>query len=149
MSNYVTLGLAIAGIILGAFLGYYKAETEYQELLLEQAAEYKKTVEEAKRLEQHWKDQATTIENEYQEKINSIQQSNSELVNRLRKQLAEYSSRVSKNSSASSKPNAKDRKTRISEELNNLVEFSQRCSKRADELIIQVNALQDWIKKYN
>lgn len=149
MSNYVTLGLAIAGIILGAFLGYYKAETEYQELLLEQAAEYKKTVEEAKRLEQHWKDQATTIENEYQEKINSIQQSNSELVNRLRKQLAEYSSRVSKNSSASSKSNAESRKTRISEELNNLVEFSQRCSKRADELIIQVNALQDWIKKYN
>lgn len=149
MSNYVTLGIAIAGIVLGAFLGYYKAETEYQELLLEQAAEYKKTVEEAKRLEQHWKDQVITIENEYQEKINSIQQSNSELVNRLRKQLAEYSSRVSQNTSTSSKPNAEARSSRVSEEIGNLIKFSERCAKRTDELIIQVQLLQSWINKYN
>ena len=126
---------------LGFSLGHYRTESEYQEILLQQANEYKKNVEEAKKLEQHWKNQAVVLA--------SIQHSNAELVDRLRKQLDDYSNRMSKNPDSTSQSDAKDRNSRISKEVNQLIKFSERCSKRADELIIQVNALQDWIKRYN
>lgn len=149
MNNIAILMASVICFGLGFSLGHYRTESEYQEILLQQANEYKKNVEEAKKLEQHWKNQAVVLENEYQEKITSIQHSNAELVDRLRKQLDDYSNRMSENSDSSSKSDADNGKARVSKEVNRLIEFSERCSKRADELILQVNALQDWIKRYN
>lgn len=148
--NYKT-GIALLVCLftggVGYFLGSYSTEVDYQKILLEQAAQYKKQVEEAKQLETQWKLKAQQADEEYKKKLAAVQQSNDDVVNRLRKQLEDYSSRMSELSKSTSKLDAGTRKTRVSAETKRLIDFSVRCAARLDETIVQLRSLQDWVKK--
>lgn len=150
--NWKLLLLVPVAIILfsvGYFLGSYKTESEYQQKLLEQSVQYRESVKEARKQEQKWREYSYQVENDYQKKLSDIERSNAQLVSQLRKQLREYSSRMPKNTGTTSSSHDETRESRVSEELDRLIEFSERCSKRTDELIIQLSSLQDWIKGYN
>lgn len=138
--------LLVAGGI-GYFFGSYSTEVDYQKILLDQAAQYKAQVEEAKQLETQWKLKAQQADEEYKKQLAAVQQSNDDVVNRLRQQLEDYSSRVSQLSKSTPKPNAETRKTRVSAETKRLIDFSVGCAARLDETIIQLKSLQDWVKK--
>ena len=115
--------LLVAGGI-GYFLGSYSTEVDYQKILLDQAAQYKAQVEEAKQLENQWKLKAQKADEEYKKQLAAVQQSNNDVVKRLRQQLEDYSSRVSELSKSTSKPNAGTRKTRVPAETKRLIDFS-------------------------
>ena len=117
--------LLVAGGI-GYFLGSYSTEVDYQKILLDQAAQYKAQVEEAKQLENQWKLKAQKADEEYKKQLAAIQQSNNDVVKRLRQQLEE---------------------TRVSAETKRLIDFSVGCAARLDETIVQLRSLQDWVKK--
>lgn len=138
--------LLVAGGI-GYFLGSYSTEVDYQKILLDQAAQYKAQVEEAKQLENQWKLKAQKADEEYKKQLAAVQQSNDDVVKRLRQQLEDYSSRVSELSKSTSKPDAGTRKTRVSAETKRLIDFSVGCAARLDETIVQLRLLQDWVKK--
>lgn len=148
--NYKT-GIALLVCLftggVGYFLGSYSTEVDYQKILLDQAAQYKAQVEEAKQLENQWKLKAQKADEEYKKQLAAVQQSNDDVVNRLRKQLEDYSSRVSELSKSTSKPDAGTRKTRVSAETKRLIDFSVGCAARLDETIVQLRSLQDWVKK--
>ena len=137
--------LGVVGCI-GYFLGSYQTEVDYQKLLLEQANQYKTQIEEIRKLENQWKIQAQKADEDYKEKLAAIQQSNDNAVNGLRQQLDDYSRRMSQLSKAANKSNAGTREARVSKETKRLVDFSVQCASRLDETIIQLKALQEWIK---
>ena len=147
LKKVLVLGSVIASLLIGGQGGYLKAENTYQELLLNQEKEYKVLLDQAKQQEQRQKDESTKIETEYEEKIRSIQSNNDVLVARLRNQLFTLNQRLSSKTQSSSQSNGSSRETELSERLGEVIEFSNRCSKRADELIIQLEALQEWVNK--
>ena len=147
LKKVLVLGSVIASLLIGGQGGYLKAENTYQELLLNQEKEYKVLLDQAKQQEQRQKDESTKIETEYEERIRSIQSNNDALVARLRNQLSILNQRLSSKTQSSSQSNDSSRETELSERLGEVIEFSNRCSKRADELIIQLEALQEWVNK--
>lgn len=128
-------------------IGYLIADHFHQEELLEIHAMYQTSVKNARSLEKEWRDIASKKDEEYQQKLNSMQSSNDELVNRLRKQLSELTLRVSSAPKSSSKPNESSSESQLSSRVGELVEFSSRCSKTADQLRLQLESLQSWIKE--
>ena len=148
MKKEVILGLiVIASLFIGGQGGYLKAANTYQEMLLNQEREYKVLLDQAKQQEQRQKDESTKIETKYEERIRSIQSNNDALVARLREQLTTLNKRLSSTSQSTNKSNGSTRETNLSERLGEVIEFSNRCSKRADELIIQLGALQEQVNK--
>ena len=87
------------------------------------------------------------MEEEYLVRIRALEHSRDAVIARLRQQLDEYNKWMSSRTNSSSKPDAETGRTNVPEEIKRLVDFSDKCSRRTDELIIQVNALQDWINK--
>lgn len=136
----------IVGLIAGFILGYLLTSNHYQDKMLDEVSVYKSQVNEARAKEREWQQLANQLDNDYKAKIDSIKSSNDELVARLRQQLLS-ASRMSSNCQSSVQSNEYSRKTRVPEEVSNIVEFSQQCAKRADELILQLDSLQSWIKK--
>lgn len=132
---------------LGFLLGFGLTSSHYKDELLDQANAYKKSVQEAREQEQVWRSKANEIEREYQARIDDIKLSNAAVLNRLYKQLNEATSRVSSDSRASLSSHGQTREANVSKEIKKLVDFSNQCARRADELIIQVNSLQEWNKK--
>ena len=108
--------------------------------------EYIASIEQARTKEKEWMQIANEIESTYKEQLTSIDRDHTELVNGLRKQLSEYSQRVPSTSTTSSKSNDQAGRTNVAEKLGDLVEFSSKCSKRVDQLIVQVNSLQKFIE---
>ena len=137
---------AIVGFCAGIVLGYLVTSNHYQDKMLDEVAIYKEQVQEARAKEREWQQLANNLDNDYKAKIDSIQSSNDELVTRLRQQLLS-ASRVSSDCKSSEQSDVLSRKARISEEVGNIVTFSQQCAERADKLIIQINSLQEWIRK--
>ena len=142
--NSQTVTIAISFVI-GAILGYSVTSGHYKDQMLSDAEEYKKQVQEAKAKELHWYNYAIELDNEYKEKLNSVKSNNDALIARLRQQL-NATSGMSSNCQSSVQSNGNTRGTRVSEEINSLIDFADRCSQRADQLIIQLSSLQDWIK---
>lgn len=133
-------GVAIFGYIVGYQLAFQKYESALYHLKAEQT-------EKVLKIEREWQDKTTHVEKEYQEKLKDIQQSNDDTVNRLRQQLNEYARKLSQTSKSSSKPNGRTRESNISEGVADIIGFANKCSKRADELSIQLSSLQSWIKE--
>lgn len=142
----ISVSVAIACFVSG-YVGYTIASSKYQEELLKIASTYKASVEEARTKEKEWQEVARKKDEEYQEKLNNLQSNNDELVDRLRKQLTELTLRVSSTSSTPSKSHGSSGEHQLSERISSLVEFSDRCSKSADKLRIQLESLQNWIKE--
>ena len=134
-----------ASLMAGFALGYSLAASNYKDDLLSVAQDYEKTVQASRIKEQEWRERADQLESEYQHKLNAIRTSNDAALNELRQQLAKASYRVSKDHNTTSKSDAEAREARVSKEIQALAEFSDRCSRRTDELILQVKGLQDWI----
>lgn len=101
----------------------------------------------ARNQEQEWKEIASKKDEEYQQKLSSMQSSNDELVDGLRKQLSELTLRVSSTSKPSSKSNGTSKESQLSARIGELVDFSNRCSKSADQVRIQLETLQSWVKE--
>lgn len=141
----ISVSVAIACFVSG-YVGYNFASSKYQEELLKIASTYKASVESARTKEKEWQEIAKKKDEEYQEKLNSLKSNNDELVNRLRKQLSELTLRVSSASKSSSKSNGTSRERELSGRIGELVDFSNRCSKSADQYRVQLESLQSWIK---
>ena len=137
---------AILFLSIGLLLGYSMTSLHYKNRLLEEAEIYKSQVEEARAKEKEWQAVAYKLDNEYNQKLSSIKSNNDALVARLRQQLND-ASRVSSACISPSKSNDTPRRAEVSREVNGIIEFANQCSKRTDALIIQLSALQDWIKK--
>lgn len=137
----------ILGIILGFFLGYGYMSDVHHDIMVEKEAEYLDSVEKARQLERSWQTKAKQIEDDYQKALADIQQSNDDVINRLRNQLDSYSKRLSSCSATPNRIKDYSREARVSTEVKNLIDFSEQCARRADELIIQVNGLQQWYKE--
>lgn len=137
--------IATITFAIGVILGYSLTSSYYKDKMLEEAEIYKLQVEEARAKEEKWKIEANRIDEEYKQKINSIQSNNDELINRLHQQL-QSSSRVSSVCNSTLQSNDNSRGTRVPEEISRIIEFSGKCAKRCDELIIQLDSLQNWIK---
>lgn len=132
-------------LVLGLLLGWSLTDSYYSHQLLDQADAYKASIEAVRTKEREWRQKANESEIKYQQELEEVKHSNSAELNRLRKQLNSY--RMSSNTNSSGKFNDSSRESRVSEEFTKLAEFSDRCSRRADELIIQVRNLQSWIKE--
>lgn len=140
ISKYLISGSI--GMVIGLGIASY-----YYDLKMDKITkEYVISIEQARSKEKEWMQVANEIENTYKDKLTAVNRDNTELVNGLRKQLSEYSQRVSSTSTTSSKSDDSARRTEVAERLGDLVEFSSKCSKRVDQLIIQVNSLQEFIK---
>lgn len=151
LKNTLQIGLIVISCGAIYFAGYSSGssstEAKYQEKIIEQLMEERRLIQENRTKEEEWRQESRRREIEYQNRIASIRSSNDAVVKRLRKQLDAYADRLSSNSDSSSKLNAEDRRANLSEEIKRLVDFSDKCARRADELIVQVNALQEWINK--
>lgn len=138
--------VASLGILGGFILGSSLTANHYQDKLDEIHAEYRASVEQARRKEDEWKKASENISQEYQKKLLDIDRDHSELVGRLQHKLNEYSSRMSKCPASSSRTNGSSSRTNVAKELGDLVEFSRKCSKRADEMTLQIQGLQKYYK---
>lgn len=145
--GYKDYALLLGGLIIGFFLGYGYMADEHNEIMVSKEKEYLNSLEEARQLERQWQDKAQEIENEYQKELINIRQSNDIIVDRLRNQLDSYSKRLSSCTKSSNRSNGSTGTTSVSKEVKNLVNFSEQCARRADELILQVNGLQKWYKE--
>lgn len=141
------LGSIAITCCVSGYIGYILASNKYQEELLKIASTYKTSVETARTKEKEWQEIAKKKDEEYQEKLNAMQSNNDVLVDGLRKQLSELTLRVSTAPKSSSKSNGSSREHQLSERIGELVDFSNRCSKSADKLRIQLESLQNWIKE--
>lgn len=141
-----TGSILLTGLI-GGCIGYTLASAHYQNEMLKAYDSYKASVDTARTKEKEWQLLAIKKDEEYQKRISDMQSSNDELVNRLRKQLSELTFRVSTTPQSSSKSHGSPRETNLSKSVGDLVEFSNKCSKRTDELIIQLESLQQWVKE--
>ncbi len=142
----ITGSLLLTGLV-GGYIGYTLASTHYQGEMLKAYDSYKASVDTARTKEKEWQLLAMKKDEEYQKRISDMQSSNDELVDRLRKQLSELTLRVSTTSQSSSKPHGSSREANLSKSVGDLIEFSSKCSKRTDELIVQLESLQQWIKE--
>lgn len=126
------------------FNGYNTASKEWSDLLKKERL---KQTEYVLSIERKWQERTNNVEEEYQSKLRSIQQSNDDTVNRLRQQLNSYARKLSKASKSSSESDGRTRESNISEGVADIIGFANKCSKRADELSIQLSSLQSWIKE--
>lgn len=134
-------------VMLGGIAGYGLTASHYKSKLLDIDSRYKEAVADARNQEEKWRKQSDEQEQAYKARLNSIVRNNDKLVKQLRKQLTAISSSgMSKNSTASSILNDPAGRTKVAGEVGNLAEFSSQCAKRADELIIQVDGLQKYLK---
>ena len=145
--EYKDYALLLGGLIVGFFLGYGYMADEHNEIMVSKEKEYLTSLEEARNKERQWQNKAQEIENEYQKNLIAIRQSNDITVDRLRSQLDSYSKRLSSCSKSSNRTNGSTGTTSVPREIKNLVNFSEQCARRADELILQVNGLQKWYKE--
>lgn len=141
----ILASVAIACFISG-YVGYAISSIHYLKQLDEINETYRKSVDTARTMEKTWKRIAEKKDDEYQKKLADLKSNNDELVNRLRKQLSELTLRVSSASKSSSKSNGTSRERELSERIGELVDFSSRCSKSADQCRVQLESLQSWIK---
>ena len=141
-----TGSILLTGLV-GGCIGYTLASAHYQSEMLKAYDSYKASVDTARTKEKEWQLLAMKKDEEYQKRISDMQSSNDELVDRLRKQLNDLTLRVSTTPQSSSKPHGSPRETNLSKSVGDLVEFSSKCSKRTDELIIQLESLQQWVKE--
>ena len=151
--------LAIVGVFSIALSmynwGYYKGSQHgeaktiaiYDKKLLAISQEYSKSVEQARSTELYWKSQADAIEKSYKKKLADNIHSNDAIINRLQHKLDEASKRLSSNSNTPSKLNDSSRGSKVSEGVGRIVKFADRCARRHDDLVIQVESLQQWINK--
>ena len=137
----ISIGL-LGGFILGQSLTAHHYERQIEEI----NAQYKASVEQARKKEDEWKKASEDLAKEYQDKLNAIDRDNSELVGRLQLKLNDYSSRMSKCSTSSGRTNGSSSRTSVAKELGDLIEFSRKCAKQADELTLKVQGFQ---KYYN
>ena len=139
--------LVIISLVIGFFLGYgYMADT-HTEIMNQKESEYVVPIELARNFERQWQNKAQEIEDEYQKELIAIKQSNDLIVDRLRIQLDSYDKRLSSCTKSSNRTNGSTGTTSVSTEVKNLINFSEQCAKRADELILQVNGLQKWYRE--
>lgn len=141
----ILASVAIACFISG-YVGYAISSIHYLKQLDEINETYRKSVYSARLMEKTWKKIAEKKDDEYQKKLADLKSNNDELVNRLRKQLSELTLRVSSTSKSSSQSNDSTRERELSERIGDLVDFSSRCSKSADQCRVQLESLQSWIK---
>ena len=127
--------------------GWYLEHNRYVNREIELKLEYAQAVQNARTKEQEWLKKSNEQEEQYKNNLASIQRDNDLLVAGLRKQLTEYAQRVSSASTTSTKPNGGTRESRVADKLGEVIEYSSRCAKRTDELIVQVKALQQFIKE--
>lgn len=112
-------------------------------------SKYLESIKQARNQELVWQKKAQEVEAAYveQKKLSEADAANNAIVvNRLREQVASYSTRVSQRSSSSSCSDVEARTAKLAKRVLDLTEFGKRCSKRADELIIQVEGLQSFIE---
>lgn len=134
-------------VMVGCILGYGVTSSHYKSKLLALDSQYKEAVIEARSQEEKWRKLSDEQEAEYRKKLDSIVRNNDKLVKQLRKQLAAISSSgMPKNARTSSVPDDSSGRTKVANEVGDLAEFSSQCAKRADELILQVDGLQKFIK---
>lgn len=147
MSTKYTVILSVVTFGVGFFLGYKLMQNRHIELVIEKEYEYQVSIEKAREQERIWQIKAQELENEYQNQIDLIKQSNDDVINRLRNQLDRYAERLSSCTKSSDGSDGTTGTTSVSKEVKRLVNFSEQCARRADELIIQVNGLQQWYKE--
>lgn len=139
--------LFLVPMSLGLGLGFYATSDYYKGKMLKEAEAYKASVEAARTREAEWRKKADEQELQYQRDLESVRTSNDAELDRLRKQLRKQASRrMSAAPKSSSKHHAEAGEAKLAAAVSDLAEYSDRCSRRADELIVQVNALQAWIK---
>lgn len=138
--------VASLGILGGFILGQSLTAHHYEKQLEEIHVQYRASVEQARKKEEEWKKASDDLAKEYQDKLNAVDRDNSELVGRLQHKLKEYSSRMSKCPASSSRTDGSSSRASVAKELGELVEFSRKCSKRADEMTLQIQGLQKYYK---
>lgn len=148
----ISEGLYIIGgtFLLGCTISYFATSHHYDQKLAEIDAQYRESVQQARAKENEWKELAKQTEAKYQEeltKVTSDANANADLVSRLRKQLSSVTCRMPSTTKSSSKSNGSTRESQLSGRVADLVEFSGRCSKQADQLALQLKNLQTWIQK--
>lgn len=143
--------LVLCGTVfsIGYSAGSSSTQAEYQEKILEQLMKERALIQANRAKEKKWEDEAKKIELEHMERIKALEHSRDAVIARLRQQLDAYDSKLSSNSLTSSDSDAETRETNVSTRIKQLVDFSDRCARRTDELIVQVNSLQNWINKTN
>lgn len=139
--------LLLGGLVVGFFLGYGYMANTHTEIMNQKESEYLASIEQARNLERQWQKKAQEMENEYQKELINLKQSNNLIVDRLRIQLDSYDKRLSSCSKTSNRTDGSTGTTSVSTEVKNLINFSEQCAKRADELILQVNGLQKWYRE--
>lgn len=147
----ISEGLYIVGgtFLLGCTLSYFTTAHYYDKKLAEIDAQYRESVQQARAKENEWKELAKQAEVKYQEelsKVTSDANANADLVSRLRKQLSSVTCRMPSTTESSSKSHGSSRESQLSGRIADLVEFSGRCSKQADQLTLQLKNLQSWVK---
>lgn len=142
--------ISLVLLITSFSIGYITAESKYQKILLAQEKAYSDSIQRARDQEQVWRNKTVDVEKNYQEQLHQVQQSNATLdalVVRLRKQLSQTSNRVSTTPLPTNHTHESPRRARVPGEIDKLIVFSDRCAKRSDELILQVQGLQKWINE--
>ena len=132
---------------LGGYLGSTHEKSIYEDELRQIHTQYVESIQEARAKENEWREKADALELKYQKELEAVKSSNTDVIDKLRKQLSNSSSRMPQTCQSTSKSNDSARRARVSEELTNLINFSERCSKRLDESLVLNKALQTWIKE--
>lgn len=142
--------IGVCAFLLGAVSFGGAVAHYYDQKLAEIDAQYRESVQQARTKENEWKELAKQTEAKYQEelaKVTSDANANADLVTRLRKQLSSVTCRVPSTTKSSSKSNDSTADSQLSGRIADLVEFSGRCSKQADELALQLKNLQAWLNQ--
>ena len=129
------------------FVGDSVSSKHYSAILLEKEQAYEHSLQEARTKELDLQHRVDQVAKEYEEELTSIKSSNDVLITRLHNQISTLNKRLSSATQSSTSSNDPSRESRVSEDFNKLIEFSDRCSRRADELITQVVSLQKYIKE--
>lgn len=140
------LPLSISFII-GFTTSWGITSAHYKDMLLDQARAYKASIEAVRAKELEWRNKANEAEEHYTKELEAVRATDSAELDRLRKQLAS-TSRVPGNCTSASQSDDPNRRAKVSERIEALAEFSDRCARRTDELIIQLRNLQKWVREY-
>lgn len=147
---YTGIGAFLLGSFIAGTTGYLATAHHYDKKLADIEAQYRESVQQARVKENEWKELAQQTEAKYQEeltKVTSDANANADLVIRLRKQLSSVTCRVPSATKSTTKSDGSSRESQLSERIADLVEFSGRCSKKADELALQLKNLQQWLNQ--
>lgn len=141
------LVICILSTCMGLYLGSSVTKLHYEKKLIEAHNKYVESIQEARAKEEEWRVKANELEVKYQNELEATKHSNDLVINKLRKQLSQASSRVPQTCKSSFKSDDSSRRTRVSEEITKLIEFSEHCSRRLDESLVLNRALQNWIRE--